>query len=94
MKFVNRFSKNKHKQNIYKKDQKAEVELDPLTPEKSFIGDDIEVGVKVKNVTDSDKNMRVRLTLASTFYTGVVGKKVQGEKSEHLIKAGEGNYFI
>lgn len=87
--FVNRFSKVKHKKNIYKKDQKAEIELDIVEPEDKFIGDDIEVGVKVKNVTDSDKNVKVHLTMASTFYTGVVGKKVQGEKSEHLVKAGE-----
>ena len=80
----------KQKQNIYKKDQKAEVELDAIVPSDSFIGDDIEVGVMVKNTSDSDKNVVVHLTMASTFYTGVVGKKVQGEKTEHLIKAGEG----
>ena len=88
--FVNRFCKVKQKQNIYKKDQKPEVELDTIVPMDEFIGDDIEVGVLVKNVSDSDKNVKVHLTMASTFYTGVVGKKVQGEKTEHLVKAGEG----
>ena len=88
--FVNRFCKVKQKQNIYKKDLKPEVELDTIVPTDEFIGDDIEVGVLVKNVSDSDKNVKVHLTMASTFYTGVVGKKVQGEKTEHLVKAGEG----
>ena len=88
--FVNRFCKVKQKQNIYKKDQKGEVELDAIVPSEQFIGDDIEVGVIVKNVSDSDKNVKVHLTMSSTFYTGVVGKKVQGEKTEHLVKAGEG----
>ena len=90
MKFVNRFSKNKQKQNIYKKDQKPEVSLDAVIPTDKFIGDDFDVGVVVKNITETDKNFKVHLTLASTFYTGVVGQKVKGEKSEHLLKAGEG----
>ena len=90
--FVNRFSKNKKKRNIYKKDLKAEMTVDAIVPDDKFVGDDIDVGVRVKNVTEHDKNLKVHLTLASTFYTGVMGKKVEGEKTEHFIKAGEGNY--
>ena len=49
------------------------------------------VGVKVKNTASEQRSFRVRLTLASTFYTGVAGKKVKGEVTEIKIKAAEGN---
>lgn len=94
VKFVNRFCKAKHKKNIYKKDEKAEVELNAVVPTEHFIGDDTEVGVTVKNVTDSDLNVKVHLNLSTTFYTGVVGKRVKGESKEHLVKAGEGNMIL
>lgn len=54
------------------------------------IGEDIEVGVKVTNTAKEERKIKVRLTLASTFYTGVTGKKVKGEMTELSIGAGEG----
>ncbi|XP_045194210.2 protein-glutamine gamma-glutamyltransferase 4-like [Mercenaria mercenaria] len=84
--FVNRFS-TERKKNIYKKEQKKELEYDLILPE-AEIGSDLSVGVKVKNISSEDRNVRVRLTIASTFYTGVVGKKVKGELFEVAIEAG------
>jgi len=48
------------------------------------------VGVKVRNVTSGDLKVKVRLTLASMFYTGVSGKKVKGDEFEVELKADEG----
>ena len=67
-----------------------QVDYDLIVPE-TLIGQDMTVGVKVKNTASEQRSFRVRLTLASTFYTGVAGKKVKGEVTEIKIKASEGN---
>lgn len=46
--------------------------------------------MKVKNTSGEERSFRVRLTLASTFYTGVSGKKVKGEVKEIKLKPAEG----
>ena len=66
-----------------------QVKLDLVTPDGQRPGDDLEVGVKVINSTPGKKNVRIKLTLASAFYTGVVGKHVQQEVFEKAIEDGE-----
>jgi hypothetical protein len=65
------------------------LEFELILPE-TEIGHDLNVGVKVKNISSEDRKVKVRLTCASTFYTGVTGKKVKGEMTEVAIEGGAG----
>ncbi|WAR12917.1 TGM1-like protein [Mya arenaria] len=87
--FVERFS-SRRKQNIYKKaigDKEIDYEL--ILADDSMIGDDLEVGVKVKNLTSGTAKINVTLTMASMFYTGVAGKKIKGDRNEIELASGE-----
>ncbi|KAH3778779.1 protein-glutamine gamma-glutamyltransferase 4-like isoform X2 [Dreissena polymorpha] len=85
--FVEQFS-TRRKQNIYRKEiGKKEIDFDLLLANETVPGDDLEVGVKVKNLTSDPIKVKVTLTLASTFYTGVAAKTLKGEIQEASLAA-------
>lgn len=72
--------------------QLLQMDYDLIIPE-TLVGEDMEVGVKLKNTGAAERNVKVRLTLASTFYTGVSGRKVKGEVTEIKLKPDEGRHL-
>lgn len=76
--FVNRFS-HKSSENIYNKERASDVSFDLDIPCDTMIGDEVKVVLKVKNKSGAKRSVRGRLSLMSTFYTGVPAKRLGGD---------------
>lgn len=86
--FANRFSKLSA-DNIYKKEVKSDVKFSLDLPDKVMIGDDLKVTLKLKNRSGEKRAVRGRMSLISTFYTGVPGKRIVGDLYELELEADE-----
>ncbi|KAK3085280.1 hypothetical protein FSP39_000994 [Pinctada imbricata] len=85
---VNQFSGNTRKRNIYREyDTTPEFKIEVDTPEDTLIGNDFEIGIKVKNLTKKKASTKIRATVIYKLYTGVPGKRLTGFMSEDDIKA-------
>ncbi|XP_062606397.1 protein-glutamine gamma-glutamyltransferase K-like [Saccostrea cucullata] len=73
--FVNRYSTRK-KQNIYNLDTPKELDFTITSPEETLIGDDLEIKVAVKNMTDHSRTVNLTLTLVNAYCNGVSGSRV------------------
>ncbi|KAL8619445.1 hypothetical protein ACOMHN_011796 [Nucella lapillus] len=86
--FANRFSKLAS-ENIYKKETKSDVKFNLDLPDNIMIGSNFKVTLKMKNRSGEKRSTRGRMSMISTFYTGVPGKRIVGELYEIELEADE-----
>jgi len=75
--FVHKYS-SRAEQEIYDKDS-HDVVFDLDVPE-AKMGEDFKVVAKVKNMSKSKRSVKGRITLLSSFYTGIPGKRIKGQQ--------------
>ena len=51
-------------------------------PETASVSDDLVVAITVRNTTTEVRHVRGRMSLLSSFYTGIPAKRLKGEFSE------------
>ncbi|XP_076448843.1 protein-glutamine gamma-glutamyltransferase K-like isoform X2 [Babylonia areolata] len=86
--FANRFSRLSSK-NIYKKDVKSDVKFELSLADSVMIGEDVKATLKVTNRSGERRTVKGRMSIISTFYTGVPAKRVVGDAYQLELDNGE-----
>ena len=81
VKFVNQFS-SRAEDNIYDMDVLKDVEFKFVPPKTARLGEAFELRIRMRSKSESVRNVDVKISLMSSFYTGVSRQKI---KSKHQM---------
>ncbi|XP_012943258.1 protein-glutamine gamma-glutamyltransferase K [Aplysia californica] len=76
--FVHNYSSRAEYEIYDKEDQDVTFEL--VIPHAASLGENFEVVARVKNISNEKRSVYGRLTVLSSFYTGIPGKRVKGQQ--------------
>jgi len=83
--FVHKFS-SRAEHDIYdREDQDVKFEL--VLPEEANLGDDFQICARVQNISKTAHSVYGRITVLSSFYTGIPGKRIKGEMFRQTVDA-------
>ncbi|GFO25455.1 protein-glutamine gamma-glutamyltransferase k [Plakobranchus ocellatus] len=63
-----------------------DVEFKIVIQEGAVLGQDFQIAVKLKNKSEQLRHIRGRLTVLSSFYTGVPGKRIKGNRFDTEVQ--------
>ncbi|XP_041375251.1 protein-glutamine gamma-glutamyltransferase K-like [Gigantopelta aegis] len=84
--FVNRFS-SRADEDIYRRRVSEDVTFVLDVPDSASVTDDLVITVTMRNTADDTRHVRGRVSVLSSFYTGIPAKRLKGELDEFEIQS-------
>ncbi|XP_059138546.1 protein-glutamine gamma-glutamyltransferase K-like [Physella acuta] len=75
-------------------EREKDIDLHLVTPSSASIGENFQIVLRMKNKSKEDHQIEGRVTVLSSFYTGVPDKRIKSTKYDVEVTAGEENDLI
>ncbi|XP_025075960.1 protein-glutamine gamma-glutamyltransferase K-like [Pomacea canaliculata] len=86
--FVNRYS-TRVGEDIYHEEKTTDVSFSISVPEDTQVGSDVTVSLIIKNTSTEVRSVHGRMTILSSFYTGIPAKRLESRSYHNELLAGE-----
>lgn len=91
--FVNRYS-TRVGEDIYHEEKTTDVSFSISVPEDTQVGSDVTVSLIIKNTSTEVRSVHGRMTILSSFYTGIPAKRLESRSYHNELLAGESKQKI